>query len=92
MAGRSSQSSDTRTSGIPAKETEDVELECHLPREGLLTEVNIPIQFAVTNGTTELISEATSTASADTSGTNAFLHLLVDEALYVGSSGEHLDT
>lgn len=64
----------------------------HLPRERLLAEIHVPVQLTVADGATELISETTGTASADTSSTDALLHLLVDKALDVGPSREHLDT
>ena len=62
-----------------------------LPRERLLAEVNIPLQLAVANGATELISKATGTACSNASSTDALLHLLVDQALDVRPTGEHLD-
>jgi len=62
-----------------------------LPRERLLAEVDIPLQLAVANGATELVSKATGTACGNASSTDTLLHLLVDQALDVRPTGEHLD-
>lgn len=62
-----------------------------LPRERFLAEIDVPLQLAVANGTAKLISQATGTACAHASSTDALLHLLVDKALYIGPTGEHLD-
>lgn len=64
----------------------------HLPREGLLTEVDVPLRLARAHCAAEFVSEGTRTAGRYACRTDALHHLLVDECLHVRSAGEHLYT
>lgn len=64
----------------------------HLPRERLLTEVDIPLLLAVANSAPEVVGETTGSANADACRSDALLHLLVNQSLDVGLTREHLDT
>lgn len=62
-----------------------------LPREGFLAEINIPLSLALAHCATELIGQTARSASGYGGGTDALLHLLVDQRVDIGTSREHLN-